>query len=247
MCGAAWGQAPAYSAASILNASDYTAGPFAPNSVLSIFGTNLAWQDPGPNSSVTIPLPTRLNGVQVLVDNVPAPLFYVSRTQINFLVPGNEFVDGTPIPVQVVRQGDIAPGPRPTITLVDTAPALFKTDSGYVLALHPDYTVVTPDAPARAGEVVAVFATGLGKTGGDPIPGEAPVIALIKAWQDLKVYLNGALLDIGNIKYAGTAPGWPGLYQINIQLPGNLAPDPEIRVAIGAQSTPSGGFRLAVQ
>ena len=44
--GTAWAQAPTYSAAGIVNAWDYSPGPFAPNSVLSLFGTNLSWDDP---------------------------------------------------------------------------------------------------------------------------------------------------------------------------------------------------------
>ena len=42
-CGNLWGQTPYYTTASIVNAADYSPGPFAPSSVLSLFGTNLAW------------------------------------------------------------------------------------------------------------------------------------------------------------------------------------------------------------
>src|SRR5208282_2947134 len=93
-CGAARGQAPSYSAASIVNASDYSAGPFAPNSMLTVFGANLTFS-PTPiglteQNIVSGTLPFQLGDVSVYIDNTWVPLLYVSSTQINLLVPSNE-------------------------------------------------------------------------------------------------------------------------------------------------------------
>src|ERR1700683_1066768 len=86
-----WAQAPVYSAASIVNASDYSFGPFAPNSVLSIFGSNLSWYTQAMVVSGTAAVvPTELAGVAVYVDNEPSPMLYVSGPQINFLIPSDE-------------------------------------------------------------------------------------------------------------------------------------------------------------
>jgi uncharacterized protein (TIGR03437 family) len=63
---------------------------------------------------------------------------------------------------------------------------------------------------------------------------------------DLQVYLDGKPLDPAKVLYAGLAPGWPGLYQIDLVLPDDAGPDPEIRVAIGNQASPP-GLKLAVQ
>jgi uncharacterized protein (TIGR03437 family) len=60
------------------------------------------------------------------------------------------------------------------------------------------------------------------------------------------VYLGGAAVDPAAILYAGLTPGSAGLYQIDLVLPGGLATDPEIRLAIGDQSSPA-GLKLAVQ
>jgi uncharacterized protein (TIGR03437 family) len=54
------------------------------------------------------------------------------------------------------------------------------------------------------------------------------------------------VLSADRIKYAGVTPGYAGLYQINLALPDSPGQDPEIRVAIGDQSTPS-GLKLACQ
>src|ERR1051325_10431416 len=75
---------PEISAGGIVSAGNFTGGNVAPGSVLSIFGSNLSTLTA---SAPGIPLPTTLADVQVLVNGKPAPLFYVSPTQINFQLP----------------------------------------------------------------------------------------------------------------------------------------------------------------
>ena len=249
----AWGAAPTYSTAGIVNASNYTAGPFAPYSILTIFGTSLA--DPGSTpqslSATATALPTNLNGTEVIVNGSPAPLFYVSDTQINFLLPMTlDPTLGSPT-IWVTHNSNA--GPVVSIALADGAPALFPNpaNTSYVLAQHgADYSLITPDHPAQGGEIVVVYATGLGKVTG-PFEGMAstaipqyasPVVNL----SELTVTLAGAAVDPTYIKYAGLTPGFAGLYQINVAIPYDAGKDPEIRVAMGAQSSPA-GLALAVQ
>jgi len=105
----AWAAAPSYSAANVVNASNYAPPPFAPNSILTLFGTDLAMV-PGDGgiagSGAGVP-PLEMSGVQVFLDNVPAALFYVSPGQINFLVPANQTVGD--MKVQVSRQAVLGP------------------------------------------------------------------------------------------------------------------------------------------
>jgi uncharacterized protein (TIGR03437 family) len=241
----AWGQAPAYSAVTTVNSSDYSPGPFAPNSVLSIFGTNLSWSARALtfDDIAAATLPTELANVQVYVDNWPAALLYVSATQINFIVPGNE-IDGS-VPVRVVREG--VSGPEIALTLVDGAPALFALDTGYAIAEHADGSPITVDSPAHAGDTVVVYLTGLGRTQPNTGPGAIPqTAATIVALGSLTVYLGDAALESFRIKYAGVTPFSAGLYQINIELPPTLGTDPEIRVAVGTECSQA-GLRLAVR
>jgi uncharacterized protein (TIGR03437 family) len=238
LAGAAWGQAPAYTPASIVNASDYSPGPFAPNAVLTVFGANLAWdtRQLAETDIVNNALPTTLASVAVYVDNWPAPVIYVSPTQINFIIPGNE-VDGS-VPVRVVRQG--VTGPEITIQLIDAAPALFAF-AGYVIAAHADGTLLTPDAPANAGDAVVIYATGLGKTLPNPAPGVIPLTPdRVAAASTLNVYLNGVAINPSFIFYAGVTPYCAGLYQINLFLPGDAPTDPEIRVSVGTKMSLAG-------
>jgi uncharacterized protein (TIGR03437 family) len=240
---------PSYSAASIVNAANSSPGPFAPNSILAIYGTGLARSTQGITSADIQGgfLPTELNSTQVLVGDVsggaPAPLFYVSDGQINFVLPGTVGPDS--VMIRVVREGQS--GPAISLALTPAAPALFNGAAGYILASHTDYTLVTPDAPAHAGETVVLWATGLGKTTHNPQPGELPnFTSQLADLTSLQVTIAGAPLDPTRIPYAGLTPLSAALYQINVVLPGTLPADPEIRVIVAGQ-TSLAGAKLAVR
>ena len=240
----AWGQAPVYSAAGMVNGPNYAPGPFAPNSIVSIFGSGLARSSQGVTAAdiVNNTLPVELNSTRVYVMNSPAPLLYVSDGQVNFLIPGNQ-LDGD-VQIRVVREG--LTGPEVTVTLVDAAPALFQTAAGYAIAAHLDNSLIAPGSPAQAGEIIVVYACGLGRTLPNPASGAIPQsAAVIQRLSDLKVFLGGAAINPASILYAGLTPGSAGLYQINLVLPDNPGTDPEIRVAIADQSSPA-GLKLAM-
>jgi uncharacterized protein (TIGR03437 family) len=254
LCGAARGQAPSYSAASIVNASDYSPGPFAPNSMLTIFGSNLAFSTAGLTDENFASLPYKLAGVSVYLDGFQVPLLYVSQNglngqgQINLLVPPNEIAgDAT---LWVDRQG--TPGPMVTITLVNAAPALFPSLVNLVnFAMALDYSAnnafVTAAAPAQPGDLIVLYAAGLGSTSPNSLTGEIPgFAALISAFPSFQVLLNGKAIDPATVPYAGQAPGFPGVYQVNFYLPNPCPANPQIQLAIGPQSS-AAGIILAVQ
>jgi uncharacterized protein (TIGR03437 family) len=247
--GSAWGAAPSYSAASIVNAANSAPGPFAPNSILTIYGSGLARSTQGITSADIQGgfLPTELNSTQVLVGDasggIPAPLFYVSDGQVNFVLPGT--VGPDPVVIRVVREGQY--GPAVTLTLASAAPALFTSATGYVLASHADYTPIAPDTPAHAGEVVVLWATGLGKTARNPQPGELPsYTSQLADPAALQVTLAGSPVAAALIQYAGLTPLSAALYQINLTLPASLPADPVVRVTVSGQASPAGP-RLAVR
>jgi uncharacterized protein (TIGR03437 family) len=196
--GAAWAATPSYSATGFFNACNLSPGPFAPNTVVSIYGSGLAWSD----RSLTADdirggtLPTNLNGVQVTVDTVPVPLFLVSDGQINFLMPTNRAAGQATI--RVIR--DSAVGPEVSLTLLDAAPALFKSPAApdYAIAQQwPEYSTITPATPTHPGGIVILYAAGLGVT--RPYPSQSTEIpayaGVIEALPDFRVYLDGKPLD----------------------------------------------------
>jgi uncharacterized protein (TIGR03437 family) len=241
----AWGQAPSYTAAGIANASDYSLGPFAPGSVIALFGSNLSRSVYALQASdIQYPyLPTMLNYTQVIVDNEPVALFYVSPTQVNFMVPATDGVGQ--MSVQVVREG--LAGPLVTLPVLNAAPALFVWGNNYALATHGDYSLITAAAPAQAGEIIVLFATGLGKSAPNPGIGEIPAYAAqITNLGTLVVALAGTPVDPTLIKYAGVSPGSAGLYQINLEIPSNAPSNPIILVTLAGQ-TSAAGLILPVQ
>ena len=243
--GAARGQAPSYSAAGIVNAVGYAPAPFAANSIVSIFGSNLAW-DPGlATASGGAILPTQLDSVSVYVDNRLAPLLMVSQTQINFIIPNDE-IPGTAV-VVVVRQG--VAGPPVNVTLASAAPQLFPSPGNYALAedWNSNSAVMTADAPAHPGDTIVLFVTGLGAVQVRQGVYDIPALATqISDPGSLKVLLDGVAVDPVYIKYAGLTPGFAGLYQINLLLPANTGNDPAIQISLGGQTSQT-GLKLAVR
>jgi uncharacterized protein (TIGR03437 family) len=248
--------APAYTAASIVNAADNQSGSLAPNAIGTIYGVNLAYSTAAAGQSNTenglLPafLGTNESETIVLVNNYPAGLYYVSPLQINFLVPPN-LVPG-PVSV-VVLVGGLA-GPTVSLTLAQAAPGLFELPleacqlpSGVqlqcVVATEANGSVLTPMSAANPGDIVILWATGLGPTESVPpenylqIPSSA---ASLIAGADLSILLDGVAVDPGAIDYAGQAPGFAGLYQINLTLPASVGSNPEIRLQLDGASSIAG-------
>jgi len=186
-------------------------------------------------------LPTTLGGVHVLINSIPADMWYVSPTLVNALIPA--LLVAGPATVQVTSNG-IA-GPAVAIMLNATAPAIFPADATTVIATHLDGTQVTSSSPAEAGEWVVLWAGGLGPTLPPAIPNQLDQVAA-PLGSPLQLFLNGVAVDPQRIDYAGAVPGYAGLFQINLLLPDDVAPNPEIRIATPDQISPAQRF-LAVK
>jgi len=239
---AAQSEPPDYPVTGIVNAANYQGGPFAPYDVLSIFGNNLAWSAEAlvADDILSGSLPLTMNNCQVFVENTPAPLYYVSPSQINFMLPST--LTPGDITVRVVRQG--VTGPEVTITVANAAPELFEL-ANYAIATHLDYSLITTDNPAQGGETVVLYGIGFGQTTPNVGVGAIPQAAA-RVISGIAVLLNGTPVDGSRILYAGVTPGSAGLYQVNLVLPDAPGTDPEIRVAMGPQ-TSRAGLLLAVR
>jgi uncharacterized protein (TIGR03437 family) len=195
------------------SSAPFTAG-IAPGGFITLYGANLA---PDTETASTIPLPTTLGGVQVTVNGLPAPIDYVSPGQIQALVP---YASGSSIArIQVINNGVASNAVTEFVNL--TAPGVFTNPSGgagYGIVLHADYSFVTPQNPAQVGETVSVYLTGLGAV--DPLVPDG------SAGPASSQTTNTITADIGGqaaaISYAGLAPQWAGLYQINLTVPSGV-------------------------
>jgi len=229
--------APCYTAASIANSAANVAGLYSPNSFLTIYGINLSYvtKPIGPADINAGQLPWALTGteVSVLVGGISAYMYYVSPDQVNVLIPSML----TPGPVTVELENRSLYGPAIQITLAAAAPALFQSDATTVLATHGNGPLVTSVSPAAPGEIVVLYATGLGETAPEAICGFLPDMASPLAdLIDFEVLINGTGVDPKLIQYAGDAPGFAGLFQINLRLPADCPPNPEIRIGFGGNS-----------
>ena len=202
----------------VLNAASnapFTSG-IAPGELLTLYGTNLA---PGLAVASAIPFPTLLGNVQVTIAGLPAPIYYVSPTQISVIVP--YAVTGTTAQVKVINNGTAS---NAVITVVNqTAPGVFTQNEsglGYGAVTHLDGTLVTPSSPAQINETLSAYLTGLGSVSPLIPDGSAgPVDPLSQTTNTISVDVNGTTATVG---YAGLAPGLAGLYQINFTVPTGL-------------------------
>jgi len=229
--------APSYPAAGIFNTASRQAGAIAPNTFVTILGSDLAYTtraltDADLRAGM---LPSILpgTGVSVFINHIRAHVFYVSPDQLIVLVPADAFPG--PGELQVDRNGLY--GPPVPITLQPTAPALFQADDHTAVAAHSDGGLLTDASPARPGEAIVLYATGLGATAPPIAYGEIPRRrAALSDSATFQVLLDGD--PSARVSYAGAEPGFAGLYRIDLQLPSDLQTNPEIRIQAGDVTSP---------
>lgn len=200
--------------------------PVAPGEYVSLFGVNLA---SAPASATTFPIPISLGNVGVKVNGIDAPLNYVSPNQINLLVPFA--VTGSTATIVVTNTG--TKSNSVDVPLAATAPGIFSQDgtgANLGVILHADFSPVNGASPAKANEVVLIFMTGLGTVNPPLGDGAKPPVSPLS-------YVNAAfsiLIDNQNapIQFQGLAPGFAGLYQLNVQVPAKVSLGPSIPLAI---------------
>ncbi len=232
---------PAISAGGVVNAATSKAGPLAPNSIISIYGANLSLF--GALAQVASGrMPNTLFGVRVNIGPAAAPLLFVNGDQINAVVPAG--LPSGSANVTVTVEGLTSPVER--VTIGPAGPGIFVfSDGKSAAAIHADGSAVGRFAgatPAKAGEIVSVFATGFGGTtpavdSGEVFPARAPIL------QPAQVTIGGTAVTP---EYIGGAPGFAGLYQVNLRVPMLPAGDHDVVVTIASVSSPA-GVKLAVQ
>jgi uncharacterized protein (TIGR03437 family) len=232
-------QTPVYSAASIVNAATNEPGPLAPLGLVSLYGTDLAFTSRAitPDDIRNGQLPATLigTGVSIAIDNIAVPILFVSPRQVNFLIPGNIRPGNRRL--RLLTNGKA--GPDVAVQIAETSPGLFQWEANAVIATLANGALITAEAPATPGDVLIIYAAGLGATQpavtGLTIPAAA---ASISARSQFTVLLNDKPVPDENVLYAGLTPGFAGLYQINCRLPAETPPNPEIRLRLPGQTSP---------
>jgi uncharacterized protein (TIGR03437 family) len=189
-------------------------GSLAPNTIAQIYGTGLAQRAVFPG---VIPLRTDFEGTNVLIGPLPAPIYYVSPNQLVVLVPA-ELQTNRMYPVVIESQGALTPPELLFISPVQPGMAAFV--DGRIIAQHSaDFTLVTPQSPAKPGETLIIYLSGLGPTNPPVASGEvSPSNPLAVVSTPVKVTVDGQDAQVG---FAGLTPFLVGLYQINFTVPSN--------------------------
>ncbi|HEY6393275.1 MAG TPA: hypothetical protein VIX89_18480, partial [Bryobacteraceae bacterium] len=216
------GPPPVSSTAAFVSAANTPGNALAPFSIATLYGAGLApfvsLADSPP------PLPISLAGTSLTLAGVPLPLFFVSPTQINFQLPAASISGPVTFPLTITN-GQLSS--IINVTLVPYSPALFTTNSqgaGQAAALINGTTfIVAPTGmfpgsrPAAKNEFIQLYCTGLGDVRNRPAAGApAPLSPLSST-------LANPTVSIGNVDatvtFSGLAPGFVGLYAVNVQIP----------------------------
>ncbi len=224
----------AQGALSVINGARFEVRyPVSPGAYAQAYGT---FTGVAAATAPGVPLPNTLGGVQVLVNNVAAPLYAVGPNAVSFLVPrGTETGRRA---VRVVRGAEtLAEG---TVDVVPVSPGVFfvvgdQLAQGGVLNQASQYAV--QNAPAQRGQVIQIFATGQGALDAEVADGAVPPAGtLARARGVTKVYIS---VDEANVQFSGLSPQFPGLWQINAIVPDKAYISGQVPLVVTIDGVPS--------
>jgi uncharacterized protein (TIGR03437 family) len=230
----------------VVNNASFTPSPapVAPGSMAAVFGTGL-----NDGSMVLFSsfdkngkLLTTLGGASVMVNGVPAPMFYSTPGQLGFQVPF-ELATASTASLKVTIAGQTSAAI--TVPVDGLAPGLFTTGQngkGEAAALHTDgVTPITTAKPAKPNEVIVLFGTGLGLLTPALPTGQA-------AKNNSTAVIPNVTVDGKNadVQFTGAAPGFVGLNQVNIKIPPGTRSAPDIPIALSIGDKQSNTVTIAV-
>jgi uncharacterized protein (TIGR03437 family) len=230
----------------VVNGASFTPGQaIAPGSLFSIFGTSLA---AAPASASTVPLSTTLGGVTVKFvsggTTIDAPLLYLQSNQINAVVPWNVASGSATV---TVTNGNSTSTAAP-VTIGEFSPAIFAIGTMGAIQ-NVDGSLAQPAGsisgrtthPAAIGDVVIIYATGLGPVTTAPSNGDTP--------SQTTDTLHKPFVSIGGvsavIQFSGLSPQFVGVYQLNVVVP-SVAPGDTVPVKLVLGGITSPALTMAV-
>ena len=210
-------------AAAVVSAASFASG-IAPGALETVAGVNLAGGQT--LRAASYPWPTGLGGVSLMLNGSALPLLYVSDTQINFYVPQDAVLGPGVLSVATPSGAEAAHN----VSVTPVQPGIFD---GAVLHAGTSLSAVT--TPVRAGDFIEIYCTGLGQTA-------------LKNGQQRTLLTPTVFLGAIPVSpaYAGLAPGFVGLYQVDVQVPAGLPPGP-VPVEIAVSLAHSNVVNIMVQ
>jgi uncharacterized protein (TIGR03437 family) len=230
-------------AAAVHSASLRPHDPVVPGSWITIFGDYLTL-DPAINESAV--LPKSLGGIEVLLGDLPLPLYYVAAGQVNAVVP-RALTPNSRHQLLVRRHG--VPAVPIAVTVAEVQPGLFTLDqqgTGQAAALLAGTaSLAGPESPAVRGGLVELYCTGLGPVDDAPEDGmPASLTNLSRVRIPVAVTVGGRDAEV---LFAGLAPGAVGLYQINFRVPDDTPPGDEVEIIVSQRNATSNPATIAIR
>jgi uncharacterized protein (TIGR03437 family) len=222
----------------VVNGASFVGGGIVPGEMATLFGTNLTSAS-GINLTSGLPLPSAFAKASVNINGAPAPLFAVDnlngQQQINFEVPWG-VASGPNAMITVMNSG--ATSPVVSVPVLAAQPGIFSYSVGgnsFGAILHANFQLADTAHPAKPGDTVLIYCTGLGAVTSAPADGAVgngqPTIAM-------PTVTMGGMNAI--VSFSGLAPGFVGLYQINAEVPAALkAGNQAVLVDVAAVSSNS--------
>jgi uncharacterized protein (TIGR03437 family) len=217
----------------------------------SLFGINLA---PTVVVADRVPLPTELGGVTIRINGIAAPLFFVSPQQINFQFPW-ELVGLTQLSITATVNG--VTSPAQTVTLAPFAPGIFTVNqqgtgqAAILISGTGEVPARSGSIPGRAarpvkrGEYIEIYCSGLGPVANPPANGD------VARSDPLSLTITNPTASIGNVSanvvFSGLAPGFVGLYQVNVQVPDAAPAGDAVQLVLSIGGANSNTVTIAVQ
>jgi len=240
---------PQVAAGGVLNAASYSLQtPVAPGSLVSIFGSGFT-DAAGLQVATEYPWPTVLGTTTVTVGGESAPIYVATAGQINAMMPFDLPVNAI-LPV-VVTRGNAVSAPQP-VSVVSSQPGVFTQTAngqgiGVVVIVNPDgsETEVGGAISAKAGDVLAIYCTGLGDVSPTEVAGfPASPSPLAQAIDTVTLTIGGVNAQV---LFAGPTPGFTGLYQVNAIVPSGIAPSQQVPLVLSQDGRTSSVVTMPMQ
>jgi uncharacterized protein (TIGR03437 family) len=237
-------RAPRFSGASVVNAASFASGMVA-GSLVTVFAAGVR-DDAGTVVADRVPLPNGLAGVSVTVAGIAAPVYSVSNAngqeQVNFQVPFAVAGRSTAA-VVVTRDGQASASVDVPVSAAQ--PGVYTTDGTQAIVVHnADYTLTTAARPLERDEYAFLYVSGLGAVANAPADGAGgPVSPPARAMGDVRVTLGGLPCEV---QFAGLAPGFAGVYQVNFRVPAGAGSGTQ-DIVVSANGVASPAVRASVR
>ena len=231
--------APVLSEGGAVNAAPNAATlPIAPGSLVSLYGAGIAATIAEASS---LPLPATLANVTVYVNGFPAPLLFVSPGQINLQIPWELGIGNGTAPIAVIVSGGPYVGTR-TGSPVNGTPSniisarVANASPGVFAIVQSSDGSLTTTNPAGVDDVLIVYANGLGPVD-SPVTTGGPPSVLTRTIETPFVTIGGVPAEV---LFSGLAPGFAGLYQMNLKVPAGVRAGSTIPLVVstGGQTSP---------